>query len=329
MKKHSKTSLIVITLIFVLCSCGNNTVIDSSNSGTSISENNSATTIDESTLTDSGSISSSTSENITTSSSSSTNIISFVDENNYYAKASGTGLTLFNNLRSIINSGFKTLGYNGLDDAYPITDVRDDGHINDYYSNVTNWDIDDLNNGNYKKEGDLFNKEHSIPKSWWGGSKSNQGCDVYIVVPTDGYVNNRRSNFCFGEVDKNNIKYASANNYCLLGKSKISSYQGTENVFEPNDEWKGDFARIYFYALTKWKNSENWTGGNGKYFFSGSLNTNMGLTNYAVNLLLSWNKLDPVSEYERKKNDAAYTLQGNRNPYVDHPEYVEEIWHTV
>lgn len=328
MKNNSKTIFSIIISIFLLVSCQDNTSKDTSTIS-SISETNSGTSIDQSTISDSSTVSSSTNEDIKSSTISSTSVASFIDENGYYAKAGGTGITLFNNLRSIINNGFKTLGYSGLDDAYPITDVREDGCINDYYSNITNWKISDLNNGNYKKEGDLFNKEHSIPKSWWGKTKSNQGCDVYIVVPTDGYVNNRRSNFCFGEVDKNNIKYASANNYCLLGKSKLSSYPGQENVFEPNDEWKGDFARIYFYALTKWKNSENWTDGNGKYFFSGSLNKNMGLTDYAVNLLLSWNELDPVSEYERKKNDAAYTLQGNRNPYVDHPEYVEAIWHTV
>jgi len=178
-------------------------------------------------------------------------------------------------------------------------------------------------NKNYSAEGDSFNREHSIPKSWWGGSKANQGCDVYIVVPTDGYVNNRRSNFPFGLT--NGETYKSHGDYCKLGPSLIPEYTST-NVFEPGDDKKGDFARIYFYALTKWDNAWNWTQGNGGSTFSGSLNTNMGLTDYALNLFLQWHSQDPVDDYERNKNDVAVQYQHNRNPYVDHPEWVNSIW---
>ena len=221
-----------------------------------------------------------------------------------------------------MNRGFTSLGYDGLLDVYPYTDVNEDGTIHDYYSKTTHYHMGDANK-NYSAEGDSFNREHSIPKSWWGGSKANQGCDVYIVVPTDGYVNNRRSSFPFGLTDGET--YKSHGDYCKLGPSLISSYNSTD-VFEPGDDKKGDFARIYFYALTKWDNAWNWTQGNGGSTFSGSLNTNMGLTDYALNLFLQWHSKDPVDDYERNKNDVAVQYQHNRNPYVDHPEWVNSIW---
>ena len=109
-----------------------------------------------------------------------------------------------------------------------------------------------------------------------------------------------------------------------MGPSSFSGYNGT--VFEPNDEWKGDFARIYFYALTRWDEACEWRAGNGNCFFSGNLDKNMGLTDYGLGLMLKWHQQDPVSAYEIKKNNAAVQLQGNRNPYVDHPEWVNSIW---
>ena len=101
---------------------------------------------------------------------------------------------------------------------------------------------------------------------------------------------------------------------------------GKEAGKEPNDEWKGDFARIYFYALARWNNSENWTSGDGSVVFSGSLSKNCGLTDYALNLFLKWHDQDPVSEYERVKNAEAFKLQKNRNPFVDFPQFVDSIW---
>lgn len=244
------------------------------------------------------------------------------DVDSYYSSVSGTGRSLFDSLHTRLNRGFTSLGYDGLLNVYPYTDVNEDGTIHDYYSKTTHYHMSDANK-NYSAEGDSFNREHSIPKSWWGGSKANQGCDVYIVVPTDGYVNNRRSNFPFGLT--NGETYTSNGGYCKLGSSLLPGYNST-NVFEPGDDKKGDFARIYFYALTKWDNAWNWTQGNGGSTFSGSLNTNMGLTDYALNLFLQWHSQDPVDDYERNKNDAAVQYQHNRNPYVDHPEWVNSIW---
>ena len=281
-----------------------------------------SSTLPSSTPTQTSSATPTSSSRPTSSSSSSYGGGDGYDVNSYYSSVSGSGRSLFNSLHTRLNKGFTTLGYDGLLDVYPYTDVNEDGTIHDYYSKTTHYHMGDANK-NYSAEGDSFNREHSIPKSWWGGSKANQGCDVYIVVPTDGYVNNRRSNFPFGLT--NGETYKSHGDYCKLGPSLISSYNSTD-VFEPGDDKKGDFARIHFYALTKWDNAWNWTQGNGGSTFSGSLNTNMGLTDYALNLFLQWHSQDPVDDYERNKNDVAVQYQHNRNPYVDHPEWVNSIW---
>lgn len=281
-----------------------------------------SSTLPSSTPTQSSSATPTSSSRPTSSSSSSYGGGDGYDVNSYYSSVSGSGRSLFNSLHTRLNKGFTTLGYDGLLDVYPYTDVNEDGTIHDYYSKTTHYHMGDANK-NYSAEGDSFNREHSIPKSWWGGSKANQGCDVYIVVPTDGYVNNRRSNFPFGLT--NGETYKSHGDYCKLGPSLISSYNSTD-VFEPGDDKKGDFARIHFYALTKWDNAWNWTKGNGGSTFSGSLNVNMGLTDYALNLFLQWHSQDPVDDYERNKNDVAVQYQHNRNPYVDHPEWVNSIW---
>ncbi len=281
-----------------------------------------SSTLPSSAPTQSSSATPTSSSRPTSSSSSSYGGGDGYDVNSYYSSVCGSGRSLFDSLHTRLNKGFTTLGYDGLLDVYPYSDVNEDGTIHDYYSKTTHYHMGDANKS-YSAEGDSFNREHSIPKSWWGGSKANQGCDVYIVVPTDGYVNNRRSNFPFGLT--NGETYKSHGDYCKLGPSLISGYNSTD-VFEPGDDKKGDFARIHFYALTKWDNAWNWTQGNGGSTFSGSLNTNMGLTDYALNLFLQWHSQDPVDDYERNKNDVAVQYQHNRNPYVDHPEWVNSIW---
>ena len=149
--------------------------------------------------------------------------------------------------------------------------------------------------------------------------------DLVHVVPTDGYVNNRRSNYPFGEV--NNITYQSNGGYCKLGSCKTAGYSGT--VFEPNDEIKGDIARIYFYMATCYKDKiGNWSGG---------IFTSDGLIGWTYDMLIRWSQADPVDEVEIARNNAVQTTavtkkngqkvkQGNRNPFVDYPGLEDYIW---
>lgn len=227
-------------------------------------------------------------------------------------------------MRAVIKSG-QSGSYDGLWTTYKKAYVRSDGYIYDYYSNITNYvPGDDQDHGSHPQENYSYNREHSIPKSWWGGdySTGTQGCDPFIVVPTDAKINEIRSNYAFGYVSS--VTESSANNYSLLGYADETwGYSG--KVFEPNDEVKGDFARIYFYALTKYDVS-SWDSGDGSEFFSGNLSKYFGLTDYAIKLLSYWSNLDPVSAWERSVNNKIEPIQNNRNPFIDHPEYANVLW---
>lgn len=138
--------------------------------------------------------------------------------------------------------------------------------------------------------------------------------DIVHVVPTDGYVNNRRSNWPFAEVA--NITYQSLQSYCKLGSCKSAGYSGT--VFEPNDEIKGDIARIYFYMATcYYSQCGNWSGG---------IFTSSGMVEWEMNVMKAWSKLDPVDDVEIARNNAVKEVQGNRNPFVDYPGLEDYIW---
>ena len=239
------------------------------------------------------------------------------DINAYYQDAHGTKGELKQSLHDIISVRNNT-SYDTLWSTYKKVDVKPDGTIMDIYSNISKFKPGSDQAGNYSGEADKYNREHTIPKSWWGGNKTNQGADPFIVLPSDGWVNGMRSNYAFGEVK--NITKHSANNYSILGSSK---YGGPSTVFEPADEWKGDMARIYFYATTCYY-TDNWRNGDGSYIFTAS--GNFGLTDYASKLFLKWHFEDPVSDWEMHRNNGIYKINGNRNPYVDHPEFVEQIW---
>ena len=264
----------------------------------------------------------------------------------YYANANGkSGTSLYNALNTITNVGFKSLGYDGAIDAYQKSDVypTDPTHP-DYIAEKAGqlWDMyggcsftSGNECGNYNSECDCYNREHSVPKSWWGGNKNNMYSDIFHLVPTDGYVNNRRSSYAFGEVQSTTYTY----NGCKLGSSKStittdrSTLLGTEatcsgTVFEPRDEYKGDFARGYLGMIAKYSNeSYSITSGEGsKIFEAFSSTTHFGLTKYGIVLLMKWHREDPVSRKEIDRNNGIQQTQGNRNPFIDYPYLAEYIW---
>lgn len=231
----------------------------------------------------------------------------------YYKSASGLkGSALKTKLGSIIVNP-RNVGYDGLYEAYKKTDTRPDGYVRDWYSNATNYRHCVNNKGSYSEEGDMYNREHSVPQSWFSGSGIKS--DIVHVLPTDGYVNNRRSNYPFGEVK--NATYTSKNGYCKLGSCRTPGHTGT--VFEPADEIKGDIARIYFYMVTRYPDSKNW----GHDVFA---NTASGLTSWALDMMMRWSREDPVDEREIARNNAVFEVQGNRNPFVDYPGLEEYTW---
>ena len=257
----------------------------------------------------------------------------------YYKDINGkSGKSLFDAVHVVAKVGYSSLGYSGLWTAYRTTDVRDNGKIWDMYSDCS-WTVGSDQCGGYSNECDCYNREHSIPKSWFGGSESGPGCDIFQVVPTDGYVNNRRSNYAFGEVSSASYTYdgaklGSAKSITITGGNTIAGNTGASvscsgTVFEPRDEYKGDFARGYFGTMIKWANGDYsaFTTGDGSKIFSSSYSTGaFGLTKYGVALLMKWHRQDPVSQKEIDRNNGIQQTQGNRNPFIDYPYLAEYIW---
>ncbi len=232
----------------------------------------------------------------------------------YYQFADGKkGKDLKTAFYKILNSGTKNIGYDGLITAYETTDKRADGKLRDWYSNATNYSFSDRNGNN--SEGAGWNREHSVPQSWFNKANPMKS-DIVHVIPTDCYVNNRRSSYPFGEVGT--IEWSSKNGYSKLGSCKTSGYSG--RVFEPNDEIKGDIARIYFYMITRYEDKcGNWSGG----VFT---KTYPGLVSWTLNMMMRWSKEDPVDAREIARNKAVQETQWNRNPFVDYPGLEEYTW---
>lgn len=237
----------------------------------------------------------------------------------YYSSADGRrGESLLSQLQAIISSGYTTISYGALETYYPCIDFDENGHLMDIYS-VCTFTMAEANVAQSTFcQG--WNKEHCVPQSWFGAS-SPMKSDLFQVLPTDARVNNLRSNYPYGETSSRND--AISTNAKALGHLGSCSFAGyTGKVYEPDDEYKGDIARIYFYMVTRY-HDRNLTSGTGSSVFTSSP-TN--LTSFALSLFLKWHRDDPVSEKELKRNDAVYAVQHNRNPFVDYPELVEIIW---
>ncbi len=232
-----------------------------------------------------------------------------------------TGNELKNALYLIIKD-HTALSYDALWTAFQYTDKKSNGKVWDMYSDIPNgtapyeFTFSSDQCGNYSGEGVCYNREHSFPKSWFSDATP-MYTDLFHLYPTDGYVNGKRSNYPFGEVT--NPTWTSLNG-SELGPCSFPGYSGT--VFEPRDEFKGDFARSYFYMATRYHNViSNWSSEmlDGTQF--------PAFTTWAKNLLLKWNNDDPVSQKELDRNNIIYSnYQHNRNPFIDHPEYAEQIW---
>ena len=231
----------------------------------------------------------------------------------YYKNANGKkGAELKTALYNII-SPHTNIGYDGLYEAYKQTDKRADGYLRDWYSNATNYTWNDK--GGNSSEGAGWNREHTVPQSWFGSGLPKS--DVVQVVPTDCWVNGMRSNYPLAEVGT--IQKQSKNGYSKLGSCKTAGYSGT--VFEPNDEIKGDMARIYFYMVTCY---ENLATGWGHSVFSTSKYP--GFMDWYLTMLMRWSKQDPIDQREIDRNNAVWNVQGNRNPFVDYPGLEDYVW---
>ena len=242
----------------------------------------------------------------------------------YYSTADGkTGAELKTALYLIIKD-HDALTYSDLWTAFQTTDKKSNGKVWDMYSDnpggTPPYEYTFITDqcGNYSGENSCYNREHSFPKSWFNDGYP-MYTDLFHLYPTDGYVNGKRSNYPFGEVGS--ASWTSMNG-SKLGTSSYPGYSGT--VFEPIDEYKGDFARTYFYMVTRYENViTTWSAEvlNGTKY--------PAFATWTKNMLLEWHRQDPVSQKELDRNNVIYTsFQHNRNPFIDHPEYAECIWAT-
>lgn len=246
----------------------------------------------------------------------------------FFADADGEkGAALKTALFRIIHPDKQLRTYANLWTDFQLTDKRADGLVWDMYSCTSNfkWGTSgnqDTGSGG-TTEGDKYNREHSFPNSWFGGQKGHAAyTDLFHMYPCDKLVNNKRSNHPFGDVA--NPSWTSNQQFSKLGPCSTPGYSGT--AFEPADEYKGDFARTYFYMATAYESEfAAWAEyGDSQAMLAG--NAYPGYKQWAVELLLRWAEQDPVSEKEIKRNQAVYEIQGNRNPYIDYPGLEQYVW---
>jgi len=235
----------------------------------------------------------------------------------YYDAANGkTNGELKTSLYQIIKVGVRLSygsGSTSTWSGFEKSDLHPDGYV---------WDMYSLNKRYFSGNGGSvsgMNIEHSVAKSWWGGTTNNAYKDLYHLNPSDATANSARSNYPLGI--NNGSKFD--NGSIKVGNNTFSTdYSGL--CFEPLDEYKGDFARAYMYMFTCYEDL-SWTGTNAPTMLNANETWPM-LKTWAKDLLLTWSRQDPVSEKERTRMAAIYKIQQNRNPFIDYPELVEFIW---
>ena len=216
------------------------------------------------------------------------------------------------------------LGYSALWGAYekvdylPETNSQGQHKVMDYYSDEVHYF-----NGNGDAVGGM-NKEHVVPKSWWGGSTSTPvGNDLIQVIPSEEKANGAKAHYPLGVVT-GNVTYPNTKSGPNT-RMKVGKDAKGENVFEPCDEYKGDFARIYFYVAVCYPD-ESWkqtVSDVEVVFLKEDYPT---LKSDILPMLLEWHNNDPVCEWEITRNNRAFQVQGNRNPFIDYPSLANYIW---
>ncbi|QZE13490.1 endonuclease [Halosquirtibacter laminarini] len=247
----------------------------------------------------------------------------------YYKDAEGkAGKELKVSLFNIIKD-HHSLNYDDLYNAYKKTDAREDdpSKVLDMYTDIpggtpkyTFTHINDTGSSE-KAEGGSYNREHTVPQSWFNKATPMR-TDLFHVYPSDTWVNNRRNNYPHADVAKATL---TTSNGSKVGSCADEGFTGT--VFEPIDEYKGDIARSYLYMVTRYNDRvSKWTtySSAGAWVFTGK--DYPSIKPWYIKVLLKWHNNDPVSAREIKRNNEVYKIQHNRNPFIDHPEYVESIW---
>ena len=234
----------------------------------------------------------------------------------YYSSLEGKSGQALKNAIHELTKNHTALSYNSLWTYFSQTDCRpeDNRKVWDMYSDNVYY----FRGGNSGVSG--MHKEHSMPKSWWGGYDETEGyigyTDINHLYPADGSANMAKSNYPLGEVST--VQFD--NGVTRVGSPKTGQGGGCSHVFEPDDRYKGDFARTYFYMACTYQ--DYWW----KYTYQLTNNSWKTLNDWSIELLCRWARADAVSDKEVDRNDAVQRCQNNRNPFIDIPQLFEYIW---
>ena len=264
---------------------------------------------------------------------------------NYYTGTEGlSGYQLKSKLHDIIAAKNVNWHYDDLKTLYGKTDIdnfydydaTNTTYLLDIYSNnpagttAYHYTLNNIVSG-AGAEGLGWNREHMMPQSTFNSAYPMYS-DLFFVIPTDARINQLRSNYPYGVAGK-------TVNYNFTNGSK-QAFNGTPNaiytgrIYEPIDEFKGDVARSLLYFAVRYE------GLLGSFNYSTNADPTKdqnpmdgteerSFDNWYIDMLLSWNAKDPVSAREIARNNAVYNIQKNRNPFIDHPEWVDLIWKQI
>ena len=194
--------------------------------------------------------------------------------------------------------------------GFYVTDYKMDGELRQVVDRYSN-DIRYFGDRGSSVSG--MNIEHSFPKSWWGGDENDAYKDLFNLMPCEAKINSSKSNYGMGVVTE-----VTTNNGC----TKVGNGANGFKVWEPADEWKGDFSRGYMYMATTYQDF-TWKSAGVNSLEDGAYPT---LKEWAYKLYLEWARKDGVTQQEVDRNEAVYLIQGNRNPYIDMPNLMEYVW---
>lgn len=264
---------------------------------------------------------------------------------NYYDGTSGlTGYALKSKLHDIIAAKNINWHYSDLQNWYNQTDIdrfydfdsSNNSYLLDIYSsNPTGTTAYHYTNqqmiGSANAEGLGWNREHQMPQSSFN-SNYPMYSDLFYVIPTDARINQLRSNYPYGiSTTTPSYVYHTFTNGSKIGRNATAGSAYTGRVYEPHNEFKGDIARTLLYFAVRYEgklSSFNFYNGTSPANDNSPLDgtEEKAFEDWYIALLLQWHNQDPVSPREIARNNSVYTIQHNRNPFIDHPEWVSLIW---
>ncbi|MGB1321793.1 MAG: endonuclease I family protein [Vibrio gallaecicus] len=237
----------------------------------------------------------------------------------YYDSAlDKTGDALKAALNNIVSTGITKLPYSSSSfdvwDALAVTDEDPNNSANVILMYTGRSQLKTFSSSG-NNDGDAWNREHSYPKSNGGfnDDRASAYTDIHHLRPTDASINSERGNL---EFDNGGSPTAESPN---AGNKKDG------DSFEPRDEVKGDVARMMFYMATRYEGLDESDTKNPDLELVPTVTDN-GTALGNVCALLEWNAQDPVDHFEFNRNSKIQDIQGNRNPFVDNPQWAESVF---